>query len=279
MKLTLAAAVASVAAVMGLLIGIAPAEAALAVSVGSDIRAFDQGNSNQLWNIYSLPQTNANNAFGRPDISELVITDNQATPNVLFKSFCLEVNEFLDANHRYTVSSIQNSAVGGGTTSFGGPNPDPISNFTAALYQHWSVGDLGVIVVGFQYNNDNWAQAVQMAVWNAEQELASPTTPPANIPDLGPTVDAEIAQINLAITAFVGGAANAAADYAGTQVVAINIVDPANGNKNAQSFLGYNPSGITLPLPEPASMLIWTIGVVGIGGISRFRRQRQSVAA
>src|SRR5690606_12853492 len=53
----------------------------------------------------------------------------------LFRTFCLERNEYLDfSSSGFVIDSISKEAVNGGT---GGPNPDPISAETAWLYYNF----------------------------------------------------------------------------------------------------------------------------------------------
>ena len=56
----------------------------------------------------------------------------------LFRTFCLEKNEFLDFHpNGFIIDSISKEAVAGGA---GGPNPDPISPETAWLYYNFTLG-------------------------------------------------------------------------------------------------------------------------------------------
>jgi hypothetical protein len=93
----------------------------------------------------------------------------------VFRSFCLEGNEYLDLgqNYYYTVSD---SAKAGG---IGGGSPDPISLGTAWLYSQFRAGTLA----GYDYTPGPGRQAsalnLQLAIWFLEDESASidPTNP------------------------------------------------------------------------------------------------------
>jgi hypothetical protein len=71
-----------------------------------------------------------------------------------FRTFCLELNEFLTFDVVYDVS-VSNEAVEGG---IGGGSPDPISKATAYLFHKWQ-------------NDIAKGADVQLAIWYAEEEI------------------------------------------------------------------------------------------------------------
>jgi len=81
----------------------------------------------------------------------------------LFRTFCLETDEFISYNTGYLVADISTAANDGGS---GGPSPDPIDFKTAYLYYHFAIGDLA----GYNYGTDASANDLQKAIWYIEEE-------------------------------------------------------------------------------------------------------------
>ena len=191
-------------------------------------------------------------AYGTSGVAqELVIANLADQP--LFKTFCLERNEGFTAGIPYEVYDVSNVADLGGV---GGPDPDPISNATASLYVSYRNSTLDTDVGGYTYDSDSSAVALQQAIWAIEEEIA--------VSDLSGLA----LSIYNAFTAPVG----ALNDYAGSEVVVINTWT-AN-HTLVQSFLDFQ-SEIEEPVPEPASMLIWGLGL-GVMGTFGFRRRRRT---
>lgn len=81
--------------------------------------------------------------------------------NDQFVTFCVEKSETLYDESNYWVDLSSQAVFGGG-----GPNPDPISDQTAYLYDWWLDG------AGGMTKTDALANDVQSAIWHFEQEIA-----------------------------------------------------------------------------------------------------------
>lgn len=192
-----------------------------------------------LVSLISLPV-----AFGYPVYQGDLVTITDGTGSgpggefivtkgsISFKTFCLEGNEYISMGSTYKVGGIDTFASLGGIS--GGPN-DPLDAKTAYLYYHFAIGDLA----GYNYGTAASADALQNAIWFIEGEGG----------------------VNNSFVTLAQNAINTGAWSGIGNVRALNLVNQNNANENHQSLL-------TL-VPEPMTMILLGLGLVGLAGLRR----------
>ncbi len=165
------------------------------------------------------------------------VARNQGGQAGTFQTFCLEHNEYLNANTTHDVI-LNDRMVNGGV----GPQGDPLSVGTAWLYHEFQNGTLA----GYDYANTGVgrhasAQALQNAIWYLEDEDGGELT---------------TSYRNMLVRVF-GSVANAKLDNNGQIPVAVmNLY--AEGHAGDQNYLRQDGLVCT---PIPAGLLLGLLGL------------------
>lgn len=181
----------------------------------------------------------------------------------LFRSFCIERNEFIDfSTYGFVVDSISKSAMNGG---FAGGNPDPISQQTAWLFYNFTKGTLA----GYSYAGGAAqiasANQLQNAIWFLEQEISLSNAQQAANAFLVAANAASVAELQAAYARTFVLNIKWATDRSG-----LDGVYEHNGSWSAPGA-GDNGQSQLYVIPEPGTVLVWSaLSLLGLGVYRRF---------
>lgn len=228
-------ALASVLALLGMTL-VSTAASAYPVSVGDYIYVSSSG---PLGGGGEIGVVNRNNGF-------------------YFETFCLEREEIVlqTPDNPYLVYDISSFVNGGGGGAVGGR--DELSGATKWLYYNYWTG-----VLSSQYGYDGVSSkkgqgALQLAIWYLEGETDSLTEKDGD----GKTWKGKY---------FYDLAIQHELDGASLPVYAMNIRGPYSKGA-AEKDIGEGQSMLVVVTPEPLTLMLLGVGLVGLGGWRRYRR-------
>ncbi len=194
-----------------------------------------------------------------------------------FTTFCLEKLETLEVNNIYDVAYSRAAKLGGdgnqgttGTPSVGltgtPGEKDPISRGTAELYSMFTTGTISSFVnantaaTSFDYydNRDASADWLQAAIWWLEDEI-----------DLDDPADDNLFLAALNNFNNLGTLSDWQFDYDPfTDAPGVYVMNLTSSDGNHQDVL-------VAPVPEPATLSLWALGLAGCAGVGAYRRRRR----
>ena len=206
--------------------------------------------------LFGLLLLFAGNAWALPiagDLATMTPGDRYTltTNGVSYNTFCVEKYNYFSYNGTYKIDSVEDYATGGGVDNDndGYPNRDYISQQSLWLYASFYDGLFGS-------KDEVVEEMVQQAIWFMEDEI-----------DVADNWLALLGIRNILNAAQDGVIDNYDFTVTGWDIKVANLVN-LDGSGDRQSQL------VGAPVPEPATMVLFGIGLLGLAGIGRKRTQK-----
>ncbi len=188
------------------------------------------------------------NSFGSTPGGEFILTVvdgfDSFAPGTQFRSYCLEMNEYVRDGGTYYVE-VNTAAISGGV---GGGNPDPLDRRTAYLYTRFA----GSV------NNNARADAMQKAVWTIEQEA-----------NYSSHVIGDVFGIGMAPSATVGDLIAWADAHAPQGIGNVRVLNMYNRMDSAGRMTGGAQDMLIAVVPAPAAALLGGLGLSALAALRR----------